>query len=609
MQTKTLAATTHRGLEREASRSSVSRNLIYVRVLLLLFVACSISSITYAQTTGSAINAVTPGNGLDYHGGFLITPMHVYYIFYGNWDGVHDTPILDDLITGLNGSSYLNILNTYGGKVAPPGGGPANESLNNHVTLNGAVFDPYSHGSTIDDTAVKDIVTRALNTLGTDPYGVYFVLTSPDVISTRGSDRFCGTRPTDYCGYHSHTFRNNNDIKYAFVGNASSQCPNTCIAQSTGPNGNAGVDGMANVIVHELAEAVTDPDLDAWNVPDPQNHNNKIEIGDKCNFKFGSLFVAPNGALANVTLGSRNYLLQQLWVNAGGGFCDISYSTLASVLQFGAQNPAVGHVIGHATNDGGWSVPFPGSQNWLSYGPYTTILGAGDYVAVWNLSSTNNTSNLAMANIDVNDATTQTEIATRQPLLNEFTSIDPFTYQVMALPFSLDSSRAGHQFEFRVFWFDTATIGERALGYVPMQWNAQDPALGHIIGTADFNTGFPGWSASVGDGANWLQYGPYTTLSQTGNYLALWTLQIDFNYNNGVNEVVAIVDVNDATTQTRIGSLQIHRQDFNVNNVDQVFEVPFLVNPSIAGHQFEFRIWWNNFAYIREQAVGVVKVP
>ena len=53
------------------------------------------------------------------------------------------------------------------------------------------------------------------------------------------------------------------DIKYAFVGNPD-RCPVACAAQTTGPNGNAGADGMASIIAHELEEAVTDPDLNAW---------------------------------------------------------------------------------------------------------------------------------------------------------------------------------------------------------------------------------------------------------------------------------------------------------------------------------------------------------
>ena len=31
-----------------------------------------------------------------------------------------------------------------------------------------------------------------------------------------------------------------------------------------GPNGNAGADGMASIIAHELEEAVTDANLNAW---------------------------------------------------------------------------------------------------------------------------------------------------------------------------------------------------------------------------------------------------------------------------------------------------------------------------------------------------------
>jgi hypothetical protein len=281
---------------------------------------------------------------------------------------------------------------------------------------------------------------------------------------------------------------------------------------------------------------------------------------------------------------------------------------LAAVLQWGAQHPAIGHLVGHANADGTWTATVPGSQNWLSYGPNTTIATPGDYVAAWSLSVSNNSGSTNMANIDVNDAATQTEIATRIPVLNEFTAVN--TPQTLTLPFSIDSTRAGHPFEFRVFWFATTSATESAIGYIPLQWNAQNPAIGHTLGTADNSTGFPGWSANVGPaGQNWLSYGPYTTLSQTGVYIALFTLQIDFNTNAGFNEIVAIVDLNDATTQTRLSSTTIHRQDFKGNHVDQVFQVPpVTIDSSRAGHQFEFRVFFNNAAYIREQAVGVVKV-
>ncbi len=74
---------------------------------------------------------------------------------------------------------------------------------------------------------------------------------------------------------------------------------------------------MASIIAHELEEAVTDPDLNAW-----YDHRG-AENADKCAWTFGSTYTA-NGAYANMQLGSRNYLIQQQWVNASGGFCALS---------------------------------------------------------------------------------------------------------------------------------------------------------------------------------------------------------------------------------------------------------------------------------------------
>jgi hypothetical protein len=270
------------------------------------------------------------------------------------------------------------------------------------------------------------------------------------------------------------------------------------------------------------------------------------------------------------------------------------------VLQYTAQDPAIGHLIGQPTGSSSWTVS-SGGQNWLSYGPYTTIAAPGDYVAAWNLQTSNNSSNVAMGNIDVNDATTQTEIATRQPLLTEWAQTT--SPQTLTLPFTVDSTRAGRQFEFRFFWFATAGVTENVLGYVPLQWNAQNPALGHLIGRPDGG----GWSASVFDGPGWMQYGPYTTLSSAGNYIALWTLRVDNN--NHDNTSVATIDINDATTQTSIASAIVPRTTFRAANTDQVFQLPFNVPTDRAGHQFEFRIRYTATSYVREQAVGVVAIP
>ena len=68
-------------------------------------------------------------------------------------------------------------------------------------------------------------------------------------------NRFC----TQYCGWHSYGYYGNSLIKFAFIGNPISFCPHACTAEVTSPNGYRGVDGMASVIAHELAESASDP--------------------------------------------------------------------------------------------------------------------------------------------------------------------------------------------------------------------------------------------------------------------------------------------------------------------------------------------------------------
>ena len=82
---------------------------------------------------------------------------------------------------------------------------------------------------------------------------------------------------------------------------------------------NAGADGMASIIAHELEEATTDPDLSAWY--DRRGQKN----ADKCAWTFGTTYTTGNGAAANMRLGTRDYLIQRNWVNAAGGYCALSY--------------------------------------------------------------------------------------------------------------------------------------------------------------------------------------------------------------------------------------------------------------------------------------------
>ena len=245
-------------------------------------------------------------NGIDYHGGpVMLGTTNVYYIWYGKWTGNSATTILTELASRIGGSSYFNINTTYyNGN---------NQHVSNSVYYAGSTTDSYSHGTSLSDAAVQAVVSSAISSgkLPKDSNGVYFVLTSSDVTASSG---FC----TQYCGWHTNGTIAGTDLKYAFVGNPD-RCPSSCAAQTTSPNGNAGADGMASIIAHELQEAVTDPDLNAWY--DRRGYEN----ADKCAWTFGTTHTASNGAKYNVTLGGRQFLIQQNWVNDNGGLCALSY--------------------------------------------------------------------------------------------------------------------------------------------------------------------------------------------------------------------------------------------------------------------------------------------
>jgi hypothetical protein len=270
----------------------------------------------HKQAGKKAAPTVTTGNGINYHGGPIMpgTP-NVYFIWYGTWNGsganrtnrVSDSPatqsLLNNLITGLSGSGYERINTTYGDTA---------NNVSGLMALGASVSDAYSRGPVLLDSDIQAIVTaHAGRDLPKDSNGLYFVLTSSDVIEASG---FC----TLYCGWHTSANINGADLKFSFVGN-SDQCPMACEAQSTSPNNNPGADGMASVIAHEAEEAFTDPDLNAW------YDSSGNENADKCAWTFGTTSTAGNGSQYNLTLGGVNYLIQRNWVNASGGYCSMSY--------------------------------------------------------------------------------------------------------------------------------------------------------------------------------------------------------------------------------------------------------------------------------------------
>ena len=258
----------------------------------------------YALTTGGTRKTTA----MNYYGGPLITTPTIYLIWYGNWNQSNgsDTPagqqLVRDWASSIGGTPHYN-LNT---SLSVPA-----------YTISGNVnFTPTANeivdagtSTSLSDTDIRNIVDRNVggSKLPYNSNGVYFVITSSNVTASSG---FC----TQYCGWHTHGNVSAGHVRYAFIGNAH-RCLSACAAQTISPNNNAGVDGAISVLTHELEEANTDPDINAW--LDSRGYEN----ADKCAWTFGhSQFQTSNGSWANMTFGGHNWLIQRNILKSGNSF-------------------------------------------------------------------------------------------------------------------------------------------------------------------------------------------------------------------------------------------------------------------------------------------------
>jgi hypothetical protein len=240
------------------------------------------------------------------HGGPVIGTPKIYIIWYGNWnqangsDNAAGQQIIRDWGHTIGGTPHYLLNTSYPG-------------VSGNTVWGGETTDTGT-STRLSDANIFTIVKNAINSgrLPYDSSGVYFVVTSSNVNESSG---FC----TQYCGWH--TAGNNTNgarIRYSFVGNAN-RCLSSCAAQTTSPNGNAGVDGAISVLTHELEETNTDPDLNAW------YDGNGAENGDKCAWTFGHFqYTVANGSWANMHIGTRDYLIQRnLQQISGGDLCKV----------------------------------------------------------------------------------------------------------------------------------------------------------------------------------------------------------------------------------------------------------------------------------------------
>lgn len=126
-------------------------------------------------------------------------------------------------------------------------------------------------------------------------------------------------------------------------------------------------------------------------------------------------------------------------------------------------------------------------------------------------------------------------------------------------------------------------------------WKFEAEQLAHQIGRQEGD----GWAANTAsDNAAYLCYGPYTTIISAGPRIASFRLMIDNN--TADDDRVVTLDVYDASSGSLLAAHTIKRKEFTNPFRYQEFALSF-VSPS--SHQLEFRTYWHDKAYIRQDRV------
>jgi hypothetical protein len=275
----------------------------------ILFAMILLPVVSFAQVANAGAKS---GSRMIYHNGPVMTgTSNVYMIWYGDWSGNTAKYILDFMIASLGGTSYFQINTTYPelSGAAPSGG----------LVYSGGVDDLYSHGNSLDQSDVDEIVTNSILTgqLPLDLRGIYIVLGALDVDMTGFVD--------GPCDLHGTVEVVGTQARYIFVPN-SARYLNACASQFLGrngellptPNNNLAADAMASWVAHGLNATVTNPQGNGW------FDRSGLENSGKCEGTYGTTYTTPNGARANINLGGQNYLLQQNWINDRKGRCALS---------------------------------------------------------------------------------------------------------------------------------------------------------------------------------------------------------------------------------------------------------------------------------------------
>jgi len=283
------------------------------------------------QETGRSGIGFSGTNPLTYHGGSVMRDPVNYLIFWQptgqSFPAGYQTGIRR-YFQDIGGTPYYNEVTQYGDSSGQP--------VPNHTTYGGTWVDTnaFPHAGTTADPltdgdiqgAVNDAVSANPTWQGPGLSTMYFVFTPKGVDECSDSTHCFTIDPTNgsFCAYHS-AFGGDDRI-YAFMPFNGGE--SGCTQGGLHPNGE-NVDEELRVTAHEMFEANTDPNLDAWY---DGSGGDKDENGDKCNFVMG--YEAPTGV--NIVMHGNPYQMQTDWSEDATRGCVKRYGSDGAIAASGS---------------------------------------------------------------------------------------------------------------------------------------------------------------------------------------------------------------------------------------------------------------------------------
>jgi Phosphate-induced protein 1 conserved region len=260
------------------------------------------------------------GSQIVYHGGPVLLTTNVAAVYwaasqiYNNGPtpgtsgaGSSDASLVGFFLSHLGGSPYFNINTTY-----YDGSGTHISNVVKYTQYWANNTNAPSGTQSVSDAQMLAMLQSgfASGALSYDASTVYAIFTS-------GQVNLGGGFGSSYCAYHNYGSVMVNGTPRTVLYAAmpyNYTYPSACTSGFAAANGatDPGADYEVNTLAHEIEEATTDPNLNAW------FDRRGFENADKCAWTWGTTFTTSSGGVANVQVGGMNFLVQRNWLRTGG---------------------------------------------------------------------------------------------------------------------------------------------------------------------------------------------------------------------------------------------------------------------------------------------------